>query len=388
MRPLALVGLVTVALAGPAGAQTLVPPEARALVVKLSTTFADSSEDFGAGIIVGRSGDTLYIATARHVVMRGEGFAADIQVLFGDSTRAVARGHRAARGSFDLALVVVTGADGAVPAAPPLDRLGDQRALRFGEGVRAIGCRAGVCWLMPGAADPVVGIDGRGISIQTSFVGPGSSGGALFNAWWEVVGLVVEDQPPVALALGIDQVLAALRGWEVPVGLVRRSRPRAGYRQSVGGALFTSTPAPFTRAPAGRLTYQRRTATAFGWHVGLLRLAPRDVAANAVVGGIALAWRRDAVTVRPFVELGTGNVEGRHDQGGYDVIAGADTVYVPVWRRVQGNSFGVGFGVAVEAVVRPPLVAELVLGRWSFGTPEPLPRLSRTTVGLGLRVGR
>src|SRR5262249_3476078 len=48
----------------------------------------------------------------------------------------------------------------------------------------------------------------------------GYSGGALFNANWQLVGMIRADEPPFAHALAIDQVLSQLKAWRYPVNLI------------------------------------------------------------------------------------------------------------------------------------------------------------------------
>lgn len=384
--------------AGPAAAQVrrLHRQEALPLVVRVSSTFGASAvPEIGAGIVVGSDSDSLYVATACHVVLRREPATETRVAFFPDSMSdaAAAIRNRPERCTpLDLAVLSVPrGAAGAAAArAFAFDRRGETRSLRFGEPLNPIGCPTGDCWEVPGSPDDFVRLDSLDIVFQSEVVQRGSSGGPLFNAWWEVVGMVTEDQPPRARALRIDRLVDQLQEWRVPVRLRRPAIPRAGYRSTLGATVFATTPSPFSRIPAGRLTLSfRGTGSRVVWHAGLSRFAPSNLGINAAMAGAGMVWRpRERVTVHPFVEAGYGSVEGRFDTLGYYVASGVGTRYVPVWTRVRGNGSGAGVGVALELALFPGIIGELVLGYWTFTTPVPLPSFGKFQVGLGVRRGQ
>jgi len=387
--------------AGPARAQVprTAPGEALALIVKVVATFASGDVQPGSGIVVGASADSLYIATACHVVATPRDTATEVRVSFaGDSLnplRATLR-NRAERcpspASLDLAVLALPRAAARRVDVRLLafDRRGEARALRLGDPVRAIGCPLEECWGLPGSPDDFVRLDSLEIVFQSDVVQPGSSGGGLFNAWWEVIGMVTEDVPPRAKAIRIDRVAAQLDAWRVPVSLRRPAIPRAGYRTTFGATLFARTPSPFSRVPAGRLTLSvRGLGSRVVWHAGLSRFAPSNLGINAGMAGVGLLWRpRERVTVYPFVEAGYASVEGRFDDGGYFVATGTGSRYVPLWKRVRGNGSGTGAGVGVQLALFPSIIGEIVAGYWSFTTPQPLPSYGKFQLGFGVRRGR
>jgi hypothetical protein len=310
-----------------------VPDVAKAMVVSVTTVFGDSTAGpYGAGIIVGADGSSLYIATAGHVVQN----APRILVGFGPrdtvpATVVVPRGR-----DLDLAVLRVAADPAQRQKWTPQswDRVGNVRALRSDDPVSPVGCPQRVCWEAPAPADRVVGKDPLGILFQSYFVGPGSSGGALFNQWWEVVGMVTHDEPPRGEALRIDEVLGRVRAAKLPVNLARPSVPRAGYATSIGLAILTSSSSSSvdydSRTPSGRVTLERRVLPAVSWHVSALRLAPENLAITAGMGGVGLQHASGRFSGRLFVEAGFGRVEGRRDLGGYYVAGATGSEYVPL----------------------------------------------------------
>ena len=367
-----------------------VPDVAKALVVSVTTAFGDSTAGtYGAGIIVGADGDGLVVATAGHVVQG----APRVWVSFGprDSVQAtvvVPRGRE-----LDLAVLRVA-ADPAqrqrwIPHS--WDRVGNVRALRSDDPVSPVGCPQHVCWEAPAPADRVVGKDPLGILFQSYFVGPGSSGGALFNQWWEVVGMVTHDEPPRGEALRIDEVLERVRAATLPVNLVRPSVPRAGYPTTIGVAFLTSSSSSSasyeSRTPSGRVSLERGVMPAVSWHVSALRLAPENLAVTAGMGGVGLRIASGRFSGGLFVEAGFGRVEGRHDLGGYYVAGSSGSEYVPLWHRETADGLGIGGGVTLAAIAFPRAIVEITAGYWSFTTPENVPKLKKVFFGGGVRLG-
>jgi len=371
-----------------------VPDEAKALVVQVNTFLRSGVvSPYGAGIIVGASGDALYIATANHVLQFGS-VTPTVWVVFpsGDSAEAtiVARGDSVV----DLALLKVTTDRARLARWTPRswDRVGNVRALRGDDPVSPVGCPNRVCWLAPSPADHVAWRDQFGIVFQSYFVDPGSSGGALFNQSWEVVGMVVRYAPPRPEALSIDQVLRTVRSWRQPVSLEPPSIPRVGYRTAIGltvlgpGRGYEGIGAQH-RWPSGRLTVLRQAAPAVRWHLSVLRLAPTNLAITAGMAGLDVRLRRGRFALDPFIEAGFGHVEGRHDLGGYYIAGSGGSVYVPLWQRVVGDGIGVGGGATLEAVVFPHAIVGLTAGYWTFTTPLDAPKLKTLFIGGGVSLG-
>jgi trypsin-like peptidase len=391
--------LLGLAVAPASSAQTVnrAPDNATSLVVKVSYFDASGRFDFGAGIIVGVDSKQLYIATAGHVVQKGAPAARVYVTMPTDTTdSAVATVSDSVRENMDIAVLTIPRSDlSRGVRLPALDRLGRADDLQYGDPVSPMGCPQSFCWGVPAPADRVVGIDAGGIIFQSAFVKIGSSGGALFNQWWEVVGLVTEDAPPRANAVPIDGVLALVRAWGYPVSLHRAKVPRAGYRLHVGALVLTRVGGSENalgaqgRFPSGRLVAARR-GDLYGviWHLSGLRLAPRNLAVTAAMGGVGLNFHYGRFTAQPFVEIGVGRVEGRFDAGGY-FVSGNDP-YVPLWRQQKQDGLGAGGGLSIQALLAPHVTLELLGGHWSFNVPDSVStqnKLPTFFVGTGLRWG-
>ena len=224
----------------------------------------------------------------------------------------------------------------------------------------------------------------------------GSSGGALFNEYWEVVGIVTEDEPPRANAIPMDQVLALVSAWGYPVQLRKAKVPRYGYSIHLGAMVLAGiggtegTPEADQRFPSGRIVASRRGET-YGlvWHLSGLRLAPQNLTVSAAMGGVGVDFKYGRVTAQPFFEAGLGRVEGRFVAGGYSATAGTggDTTHVTVWGTEQQDGLGVGAGLSLQALVAPHLTLEVLAAHWSFSIPDSLPQLPAVFVGTGLRWG-
>jgi trypsin-like peptidase len=400
-------------MVGPVAAQRAqaVPAAARNLVVKIATYRRDTREraGIGAGVVFGGDGVRVYIVTAAHTIsFRPPGVpltdpkdtvAASI-VLAGPDSREIPATLVAIAPDSLLDVAVISIPRSALGSrwsgTVPLDRLGNVARLSNGVPVWPLGCPGGECWEAPAEPDHVMAVDGRGILFQSSFVRVGSSGGALFNQWWEVVGMVTEDLTVRANAVPIDLIVAQLKRLVLPVMLVEPRVPRGGYRTTIGFSLLAPSPSPFDQdpdraVPSGRVTFSRRGPSGFSWHVALVRLGPRDLGITGGMAGIAVALNvgSDRFTMRPFVEAGLGQVEGRFDGGGYYVSTPTGgTRYVPSWNRVVGDGLGVGGGATLEVITVPHVIMELSAGYWTFTTPVGAPELKNVFFGLGARWGR
>ncbi len=375
-----------------------VPDEAKRLVVQVVGRFpandaleVDAGTEVGAGIIVGATSENVFIATARHVLSQQGVGVRDVWVVFpgqpNDSVRATQLQGR--RAGLDLAVISVPLASASALRAglPALDRRGDVRSLKSGAPVTPVGCPQGVCWEAPSSPDRILGIDLQGIIFQTNFIAPGSSGGALFNEWWEVVGLVTEEQPPRGQAIPIDRVVDQVRHWGYPADLKKAAVPRGGYRTTVGVAMLAPSPAIDDRPPSGRVTLSSRPIPQVSWHAGLLRLAPENLAVTAGMAGVGLHLKKGRLALHPFVEAGFGRVEGRFVVDSYYVATAGGSDTVRVFNRVQDDGLGVGAGMTVEVIVLPRTILELVTGYWSFARPENASKLNNLFVGGGVRLG-
>jgi S1-C subfamily serine protease len=364
------------------------PGAAKDLVVQIVVR-SDSGEFIhsGAGIVIGAS-DRITIATAAHVVA-ADNPGRTITVVFHfaprDSSRATVQ-H--ADGDMDLAVIAVPR-----PAHAPrfsFDRAGDPRAMASGDPVIPVGCPHGVCWEPASVPDRFIRIYERGLVFESFVTDPGSSGGALFNRYWEIVGLVTAKGDPQGRALSIEEVMRKAREWQSTVDLHRRRMPRSGYSARalvLGLAASEGALRSEGRWPGGRASIVLRGQRTIGWHVAALRLAPPDQAVTAGLFGLDLQIRTDRLMLAPFVEFGFGRVEGRYDAGGYLVQSANGPVLQPFWQEAASDVIGFGGGALLGFAVVPHVSIEVLAGHWSFRQPSRLTAFPDLYLGAGLGFG-
>ena len=320
-----------------------------------------------------------------------------------------------AQTDYDLAVVRVA-RDQRADAwpTPALDRLGDVTAMRRGDDVTAIGCPVSNCWRVPAKGDlflDVAGVRRRAtefqsgkLTIQTQALGEGNSGGALFNEDREVIGIVLLLDRPLGYALPINDVMNLLGRSGVPIDLRRPRLPRDGYHLMLDVDVLTplkATPvadslATETRLPSARLTLSKRGRSPLTWHVGALRLAPYNTSIHAAMGGLGFTQRIGRLSLKPFAEIGFGQVKSRYDAGGYYRLPSGVTAlpspsaafYKPLWVVERASSAGFGAGMHAELFVAPHISMAANLARWTFGLTPKAPTLPSVFVGGGLRWSR
>ena len=397
-------------LATPAVAQRRAwPPEAQALAVKVLgfRGTARQPERFGAGVVVGRDPNQIFIVTAAHtLVFRPDGrplrdppdtLTPRVVLIVGDTVGVPARLVQAALPPLDIAVISVP-APAFVQArrvvGVPADRRGDVRSLRAGSVVWPIGCPGGPCFEVPAEPDRVMAIDHQGILFQSRFVQVGSSGGPLFNEQWEIVGMVIEDLTARATAISIDLIATQLARWGIPFMLSATHVPRGGYHASAGVSLLAPSPSPFDEdadrnIPSFRLTLVQQATTDWSWHLALMRLGPPDhTITGAMIGGQRpLSIGTDRLWVRPFIEAGVGQVEGRFDAGTYYVATPSGPVPQQSWTRVVDVGLGIGGGATFDLIPLPPLIFDVTVAYWYFTPPSGAAELNEVFVALGTRLG-
>lgn len=195
---------------------------AKSLVVMINGKL-NGEDKFGAGVIFAEQSNRVYIATARHVVWDEKTRATDVRVKFaflpgeGYDARVLDDQDR----NLDLAVLAVQGSgDAQIPSKSiPFEILGDATALKHGAGLYSIGYPAGKAWGMNIDPDRFDELGGTEIKFQSNFVRGGDSGGGLFDEHFNLVGMIVKDEPPDAVAHSINSVLAKLKEWRYPADL-------------------------------------------------------------------------------------------------------------------------------------------------------------------------
>jgi hypothetical protein len=208
---MATVAILASALLVHAAVQT--PPRdwtsERRRVPKIDSTFAGDVAERGAGLIVGRQGSDLYIATADHVVENTLGVAPTIQLSFvGQSavfTGAMLVEHDP---KLDLAVLRLGAADIAATFADA-GRL-CYRAVQKDESVTTIGHPLDQLWQVSSVdnvINPRYNTDPRLFTISGKGVAKGSSGGPIFGDDGCVLGLVSRTSAVETVAVSADSIV-------------------------------------------------------------------------------------------------------------------------------------------------------------------------------------
>jgi ankyrin repeat protein len=186
----------------------------------------EGSLGFGAGLIFGQSEKRIYIATANHVVRRGQE-ASDLRVKLRFAPEewipAFLTDEYDPSSDLDLAVLTVRKAD-LKPfdfCTLPLLRLGDLDGLKRGVEVYPLGYPNGAQWGLPVQPDKISQIVGRMITFQSAFISTGHSGGVLLDSEGHIAGLIIKDSPPFGVSVVINSVVEQLRRWDLPLQLRR-----------------------------------------------------------------------------------------------------------------------------------------------------------------------
>jgi alpha-tubulin suppressor-like RCC1 family protein len=211
--------------------------EIKRLIVMIKCQFEDM-ETIGAGIIIGAENDQLYIATAEHLISLRAQEARHIDVYFkwlNKPFKATLLKHTGR--PLDLAVLSVGNLKEAGISIQqlPFDQLGDAESLKRGDAVYSLGNPHGKAWSVNVTPDKVSQREGGLIYFESNFIREGHSGGALLNGQWELVGMILSDQPPNGEAISITRILAKAREWKYPVGLDTLLKPADRRPLSAGG---------------------------------------------------------------------------------------------------------------------------------------------------------
>lgn len=196
--------------------------KANQLIVMIKVKF-EEAETFGAGIIFGREENKLFIVTADHVVRKKNQTTQDIRVMLKthpdvELKALLLDSHDSNQ---DLAILSIDTLQNTKFDACSLamTALGDNSHLKRGSTVFPVGYPTAIPWGSPFDPDRVSQIIGDKITIQSRFIAPGHSGGALLNGKGEIVGLILADSPPLGLAVSIEKVLKVVSDWGYPIQL-------------------------------------------------------------------------------------------------------------------------------------------------------------------------
>jgi S1-C subfamily serine protease len=184
----------------------------------------DVTATFGAGILFYQGNGKSYVATAAHVVAQANNpeSKASIQAEFrpklGEPLPAKLVRYSAPSNGEGLDLAVLE-----VDNAP---KIGDQEGLNvmLPDGFEAqdeayiIGNMNARDWRTT-EPESVVKASPRELRLKSQEVNNGASGGGVFDSGGALLGMVVKDENPLAIALPINLLLEKIKEWNLPVGL-------------------------------------------------------------------------------------------------------------------------------------------------------------------------
>jgi hypothetical protein len=207
--------------------------ETKQLVVMIDAKLADEPTR-GAGIIVGRSGDDLFVVTANHVVRRGNREAEDIRIRFRwqSDTPIQAKLLTHKDQASDLAILGVSDAKSLKKRVIelPFDRASDPKALKRGDPIYLLGYPGGLPWRSHTTPERFSGMRESHLEFESNLIAPGHSGGVMLNGAWDVVGMLLSDTPPYGDAVSISAILKLVSEWGYPTNLrTSRARISAGF---------------------------------------------------------------------------------------------------------------------------------------------------------------
>jgi formylglycine-generating enzyme required for sulfatase activity len=216
------------------------------LIVMLSVRSGEA-QTVGAGIIVGFDAQSLYVATADHVIFdadewepdrKPDEIVASFRLRSGSIRDAQAEALPTRNRALDLAVLrVPMDADfRAFVEALPFKRTRTPEALRRQQEINILATRLndlgtignpqGAAWFTTDT-DRFLKPEGDIIRFASSWLMIGHSGGGLFTEDWHLVGMIQTHEPPSGVALGLDRIVATLRAWKIPVALELHPIPPA-----------------------------------------------------------------------------------------------------------------------------------------------------------------
>lgn len=240
---------------------------AKQLVVMLDGRFPTTGAlTSGAGIVVGKKGGLVYIATAGHVVHGLYETATQLRVQFldrpGDEIDATVWPTNFDKG-IDLAILVVP--EGRVPEtiteldALPAARISDE--IAEGEGAYLFGQPQGRMWSGNTTPERVVETSTTSIEIGSDSVVPGMSGGAAMDEGHRLVGLIVDTQNGNAHAISIRYLGEILESSGFPFDLINAEgfipallQGNGSEKERLSTALLSGTYEELSRFPRDKKT--------------------------------------------------------------------------------------------------------------------------------------
>ncbi|HUE11247.1 MAG TPA: trypsin-like peptidase domain-containing protein, partial [Steroidobacteraceae bacterium] len=206
------------------------------LVALVSVQFGGSAElnGGGAGVVFAATPERMYMVTAAHVVRAQGHGASDIELQFGEGKPLVHAQLSQFDADLDIAVLTVDQPRKAGLDIDnlPFDRLATAGTVRRGDQVFMMGKR-GDHLSVNVTPDRVSSVSDKTIAIESNFIVRGFSGGPLFSDRWQLLGMIVSDDPPEGTARPLPAILSKLKQWGLPVDLrVPRVRVSSGSHVS------------------------------------------------------------------------------------------------------------------------------------------------------------
>jgi alpha-tubulin suppressor-like RCC1 family protein len=174
----------------------------------------------GAGIVFATTPERMYMVTAAHVVRAQGHSASDIELRFGEGKPLVHAQLAQFDADLDIAVLTVDHPRKAGLDIDnlPFDRLATSGAVRRGDQVFIMG-RRGDRLSVNVTPDRVSNVSDKTIAVESNFIVRGFSGGPLFSDRWQLLGMIVSDDPPEGTARPLPAILSKLKQWGLPVDL-------------------------------------------------------------------------------------------------------------------------------------------------------------------------
>lgn len=349
---------------------------------EVTTSAGDTIPVRGSGIIVAMARDSFFVATARHVARPSDGAAStNLRVSPGRG----GPGRPATLAHFDtaadlavLAVPMDRGWPGALPF--PLSWAGDPDALQPRQPLHPLGCPQGNVCETPGAPSHFWALDGADLRFESPNVVPGYSGGGLFTARGELVGMIQSVAHPNFTAMRVDTLLARVAAWGVPVQMLPVPRDPFARMVTVGA----SVAAVHTGLRGSTASvFVERTARWTGnvHHLLALRAGlggPRSSVGLHGGAGVHLP------VGRRLRDLGSTGAFGAFVDAGVEFVAVEAVTSTGAGPREQSLGWSAGGGIRVSTVMERVILGGLVEVRFMDTSFSGQPR---DAVSLGLTLG-
>lgn len=216
-------------------------------VVKLTVQTTEGGRETGAGIVIGRTDNVVFVLTALHVVSK----ARAIEVEFFDKRHIAFPGKQIGPqlDVLDLAVVAVDPPSGkTIPDTFPSFTRGNVETLQIGAYVSPIGHPQGLDWQETVRANTLQRVndpeESRLFRFTNQSIERGNSGGPVFDERGQLIGMVTHlAQAGHAVAVKIGAVLDQLKEWRVSTSQLtfgETPTPPSPVKASRSGMVFVT----------------------------------------------------------------------------------------------------------------------------------------------------